>query len=51
MKNTGKSKLQIYLYGYSTHKNYDVEAFLKLSDEVRSSKELQNLKDRFRGGR
>jgi len=46
-----KEEIMIYMSGYSTHKNYDVEKFLALSDKVRSSKEFKNLNDRVKGSR
>ena len=44
-----QTKLQIFMGGYATHKNYDILKFLKLCDEVRSSKEYRNLKKRVAG--
>jgi len=32
--------------GYATHKNYDIDKFLKLCDKVRGSEELRKLKQR-----
>jgi len=43
---TTSDEILVYLSGYATHKDYDVEKFLALSKKVRESKEYYDLRQR-----